>query len=240
MGTSSTRPSGETFWAPPRPWRTKPDRYFFVSPSLRRRMEAPSPLEDCIMSIRFRSWPFVVVFALAAGVALAQAPAGAAGAKKPDLPLVAGRKAEFTTTRGTWMSLDVSPDGQTLVFDLLGDLYTLPIGGGKATRLTSGFAYDAQPRWSPDGKRIVYLSDRSGGDNLWIMSADGRDTVQLTKGNDTQYISPEWTPDGKYIVASKAGGLFSTAKLWLYHTDGGTGMALITAPPQLKTVGAAF
>jgi Tol biopolymer transport system component len=55
------------------------------------------------------------------------------------------------------MSLDVSPDGQKIVFDLLGDLYTIPITGGKATRITSGIAFDAQPRWSPDGKRLVHL-----------------------------------------------------------------------------------
>src|SRR6185295_3835835 len=109
-----------------------------------------------------------LVFFLAAAAAplAAQTPGGP---KKPDLPLVPGRTAEFTTAKGTWISLDVSPDGQTIVFDLVGDLYTLPIGGGKATRLTHGQAYDAQPRYSPDGKRIVFISDRSGGDNVWIL-----------------------------------------------------------------------
>ncbi len=80
------------------------------------------------------------------------------------LPLEAARYAEFTTTRGTWISLDVSPDGQTVVFDLLGDLYTIPIGGGTATRLTHGLAHDMQPRFSPDGRQIVFVSDRSGDD----------------------------------------------------------------------------
>ena len=76
----------------------------------------------------------------------------AQGGKPPEkpLPLETTRKAEFTTTHASWMSLDVSPDGKTIVFDLLGDLYTLPIAGGKATRLTSGPAFDAQPRYSPD------------------------------------------------------------------------------------------
>ncbi|MEO8449905.1 MAG: amidohydrolase family protein [Gemmatimonadota bacterium] len=180
-----------------------------------------------------------LVFFLAAAAAplAAQQPGGP---KKPDLPLVPGRTAEFTTGKGTWMSLDVSPDGQTIVFDLVGDLYTLPIGGGKATRLTHGQAYDAQPRYSPDGKRIVFVSDRSGGDNVWILSADGKDTVQVTKGNDNLYMSPEWTPDGQYVVASKSGGLGGPAKLWLYNVNGGTGVQLIKEPAQLKTVGAAF
>jgi Tol biopolymer transport system component len=148
--------------------------------------------------------------------------------KKDGLPLTPGRTITFTTSKGSWMSVDVSPDGQTIVFDLLGDLYTLPITGGQATRLTSGLAYDAQPRFSPDGKRIAFVSDRSGGENLWIISRDGRDTVQLTHGNDDEYASPTWTPDGKYIIASKSGGLGTGTKLWIYNVDGGTGQPLPT------------
>jgi Tol biopolymer transport system component len=167
-----------------------------------------------------------------------------AGGKPPvTLPLKSTRTHTFTTTTGTWLSLDVSPDGQTIVFDLLGDLYTLPIAGGKAVQLTRGMAYDAQPRFSPDGKRIVFVSDRSGGENLWILSVDTRDTVQLTKGNDFQYVSPEWTPDGQYIVASRSGGTFGTAKLWMFHTDGGNGVQLSadpSPPPSLKMLGAAY
>ncbi|HVX38741.1 MAG TPA: amidohydrolase family protein [Gemmatimonadaceae bacterium] len=176
--------------------------------------------------------------------ARAQEPPGpnaAAGAKANTLPLKAARTHEFTTTQGTWISLDVSPDGKTIVFDMLGDLYTMPITGGTATALTTGLPYDAQPRFSPDGKRIAFVSDRSGGDNVWIMSLDKKDTVQLTKGNDNLYVSPEWTPDGQYIVASKSGGLGGTAKLWMYNVNGGTGVALVhDAPPQQKMLGAAF
>src|SRR5687767_6758893 len=114
-----------------------------------------------------------------ASTASAQPSAAAARdtSKKKDLPLAAGRKVTFTTDKVSWLSLDVSPDGRTIVFDLLGDLYTLPIAGGKATRLTSGMAYDAQPRFSPDGKKVVFVSDRSGGDNLWTLSLDGKDTA---------------------------------------------------------------
>jgi Tol biopolymer transport system component len=173
----------------------------------------------------------------------AQAPAGGPGAggppKKP-LPLEASRKAEFTATKGTWISLDVSPDGQTIVFDLLGDLYTLPIGGGKATRLTQGLAYDAQPRFSPDGKNVVFVSDRSGGDNVWTLELGTRDTTQITQGNTNLYVSPEFTPDGKYIVASRAGGLGGSHKIWMYPVEGGSGLQLTREPAQFKFLGAAF
>ena len=162
-------------------------------------------------------------------------------AVKRDLPLVATRSARFSASRATWMSLDVSPDGQTIAFDFLGDLYTLPITGGTATRLTGGSAFDAQPRFSPDGKRIAFISDRSGGDNVWIQSLDGKDTTQVTKGNDALILSPEWTPDGKYVVASRSGGpLGGAAKLWMWHVDGGGGIPLIPQPAQLKALGAAF
>jgi Tol biopolymer transport system component len=170
------------------------------------------------------------------------APAGgAAAAAANTLPLKATRTHSFTTTKGTWLSLDVSPDGQTIIFDMLGQLYTLPIAGGKATAITSGLSYSSQARFSPDGKKIVYISDRSGGDNVWIMSLDMKDSVQVTKGNDNGYISPEWTPDGRYVVASKSGGLGGAAKIWMYNIDGGNGLNLMTsASPMLKTVGAAF
>jgi hypothetical protein len=78
------------------------------------------------------------------------------------LPLTPTRTVAFETNEGTWMSLDVSPDGSAILFELLGDLYTLPIGGGTATRLTSGPAMDAQPRYSPNGRQIVFVSDRGG------------------------------------------------------------------------------
>jgi Tol biopolymer transport system component len=156
------------------------------------------------------------------------------------LPLAPARWARFTTTQGTWMSLDVSPDGQTIAFDLLGDLYTIPIGGGAATRLTSGMPHDWAPRFSPDGTRLVFVSDRSGDNNLWLLSLADGETRPVTTGVGYTYLSPVWAPDGQYIVAARGGGLIGLEKLWLFHTDGGTGLPLIRQPPALKTVGPAF
>src|SRR5687768_370483 len=85
-------------------------------------------------------------------------------ADKNELPLETKDKLEFETDEGTWISLDVTPDGQSIVFELLGDLYRLPVAGGDATRVTEGTPYDSQPRVSPDGKWIAFISDRSGSD----------------------------------------------------------------------------
>jgi len=157
------------------------------------------------------------------------------------LPLEPARTLSMDVAEGTWMSVDVSPDGGTVVFDLLGDLFTVPIDGGEATQLTSGMAYDAQPRFSPDGAWVVFTSDRDGGQNIWTMRVDGTDTVRITTGAANRAESPEWTPDGEYIVASmggfRGGGL---PKLHLYHRAGGAGAKLIEEPDDLKTLGAAF
>lgn len=157
--------------------------------------------------------------------------------KKKDLPLEAARKIQIKTNEGSWMSLDVSPDGKTIVFDLLGDIYTMPISGGKATPFMTGMAFDTHPRFSPDGKSILFISDRSGGENVWWFTVDKKDSLQVTKGNNEHIQSAEWTPDGNYIVASK-GKLIT--KMWLFHKDGGSGAQLISKPDNLKTGEPAF
>jgi Tol biopolymer transport system component len=140
------------------------------------------------------------------------------------------------------MSLDVSPDGQTIVFDLLGDLYTIPIAGGTATRITHGIEHDMQPRFSPDSQYIVFVSDRSGDDNVWIARADGSERRQITKdgGVVSTFRSPEWTPDGNYIVVARGTFWGGLEKLWIYHKDGGTGIELTAAPRGLRFQGPAF
>ena len=179
-----------------------------------------------------------VALALPVLPALASAQSPARPASRAPLPLEEGRHLRFTANKGSWMSVDVSPDGQRLVVDLLGDLYTIPITGGAATRLTSGMAHDAQPRWSPDGKRIAFISDRSGGNNLWVIAADGRDTLQLSKTTDDMFVSPEWTPDGKYVAVTRS--VQGAPKIFLYHVDGGAGVQVIREPVAQSALGAAF
>ncbi len=155
------------------------------------------------------------------------------------LPLEPARWARFTTNEGTWISLDVSPDGQTIVFDMIGDLYSMPIDGGAAVRLTSGMGYDMQPRFSPDGERIVFVSDRSGDQNIWLMPSAGGDPAQVSKGVGSAFLSPEWMPDGKYLVVSRARPFLGLEKLWLYHVDGGTGIEMVGGPGGQRMMGAA-
>jgi len=150
-----------------------------------------------------------------------------------DLPLQPQREVRFTTAEGTWMSLDVSPDGQTIAFDLMGDIYTLPISGGEATPVTKGMAWESHPRYSPDGKRLLFTSDRSGSDNLWYIDFERKDTIQLTKERVDDFPSAVWTPDGDYIIASKGRRI---PKLWMYHRDGGGGIQLNPEPANQKTI----
>ncbi|MEL7005842.1 MAG: amidohydrolase, partial [Bacteroidota bacterium] len=153
------------------------------------------------------------------------------GKTKKDLPLKAERTIHIKTDEGSWLSLDVSPDGKTIAFDMLGDIYLLPINGGKAKRLTKGLAFDSQPKFSPDGKTILFASDRSGGNNAWTIDLESEETKQITKGDNTNMQSAEWAPDGKYIVVSKGK---RNMKLFLYHIDGGSGTQLIKKPEALK------
>ena len=131
------------------------------------------------------------------------------------------------------MSIDVSPDGQSLAFDLLGDIYTIPITGGKATPITSGMAYETHPRYSPDGEKILFTSDRAGSDNLWYIDMMKKDTVQITKDKNGDVPSAAWTPDGDYIVVAKGRRV---TKLWMYHKDGGGGIQLNEEPSSMKTI----
>ena len=136
---------------------------------------------------------------------------------------VAASRVDIDVGEGTWMSVDVSPDGETLVFDFLGDLYRLPIGGGDAEPLTRGHAWDMQPRFSPDGGQIAFTSDRAGGDNIWLLDTGSGALRQLTHESFRLLNNPSWSPDGQFIAARKhftTSRSLGTGEIWLYHTGG--------------------
>jgi imidazolonepropionase-like amidohydrolase/Tol biopolymer transport system component len=139
-------------------------------------------------------------------------------------------KLEFDTSEGTWMNVDVSPDGRRIVFDLLGDIYTMPIGGSGTSRaepVTSGPAFDMQPRFSPDGGHIAFSSDRDGLWNIWTMDADGKNPKQISKERRWWVNSPTWSPDGEYIFARRhfvAQRSLGAGEIWMYHRSGSQGL----------------
>jgi hypothetical protein len=160
---------------------------------------------------------------IACAAILALPPSPSAAQQGSGLPLQPARTIQFTTDEATWISLDVSPDGRTIVFDVLGDLYTIPITGGTATRITSGMAFDGQPRFSPDGEQLVFTSDRDGWMNVWISDKDGRNPRPLTQfkwGNEADRVSsPVWRPDGLAIIASERVGGGPGSKTRLIEID---------------------
>lgn len=166
--------------------------------------------------------------------ALAQAPAsGDTTRRDNELPIKPERTISFETSEGTYMNLDVSPDGRTIVFDLLGDIYTIPMEGGRATRLTSGMPYDYHPVFSPDGQRIAFVSDASGSDNLWSIAADGSDRKAITRDRERAVAGVEWAPDGDYLLTRRGG-------LWLFHKEGGSGVQVTRDPQANGAMGPMF
>ncbi len=139
------------------------------------------------------------------------------------------RDIDFDTSEGTWMALTLSPDGKWIVFDMLGHIYRVPAGGGKAECLTqdTGIALNMQPRYSPDGKTIAFISDRKGQNNLWLMDADGKNPRAVFTDKTQRALSPAWTPDGNYIVVQRQGTRRESGPEfnWSRSALGGIGLA---------------
>ena len=147
------------------------------------------------------------------------------GSEQDSLPLEGATEVlSFTTDEGSWLSMDVAPEGDSLIFDLLGDLYRLPVDGGQAMRITSGLGYDSQPVISPDGQRIAFISDRGGATNLWVADINGEGARQLSSERHASMISPQWSSDGDYVIVTRVG---TDTELVMFHVDGGSGVTLM-------------
>ena len=146
----------------------------------------------------------------------------------------------FTTDEGTWMNLDVSPDGSQIVFDLLGDIYLVPIDGGQAELLRGGHAYEVQPRFSPNGSQISFTSDAGGGDNIWVMDVNGENANQITNESFRLLNNAVWAPDGEYIIAKKhfsSTRSLGAGEIWMYHKSGGAGVQLVEKANEQQDIG---
>ncbi len=142
------------------------------------------------------------------------------------------RDIDFTVSEGTWMSMDITPDGQSIVFDLLGHIYRMPAAGGTAESLTqgSGIAMNFEPRISPDGKRIAFISDRGGQNNLWVMDIDGGNPTAVYLDPGARIEFPMWSADGEYVFALNRHGLVARS-IWMWSRHGGQGVEVVKSAP---------
>ena len=154
------------------------------------------------------------------------------------VPRGAVREIDFVTDQGTWMSVDLSPDGAWIVFDLLGHIYRVSSKGGDAQVLTgdSGIAINFHPRYSPDGRQIAFISDRGGQNNLWVMSADGTAPRPIAQDDAACVVEPVWLPDASAIVVRRQRvchrGNWSSAGLWAYPVAGGAPREVVKESEQ--------
>lgn len=150
------------------------------------------------------------------------------------LPPLTGRVIEYDTREVTWPALDVSPDGGTILFDLLGDIYALPSQGGKARPVMTGAAFDSQPVFSPDGRHIAFVSDRDGAEALWVADVDGDNARRVSKeaNGAAHYSSPAWSPDGKTLYVSRMIWGVLAFELWSFDVESGTHDVLVKAQPN--------
>ncbi|MCA1767190.1 MAG: amidohydrolase, partial [Idiomarina sp.] len=150
------------------------------------------------------------------------------------------KEIDISVNSGTWMNIDVSPNGDYIVFDLLGDIYRMPFAGGEAEKLAGGIAWHMQPVYSPDGRYIAFTSDQGGGDNIWVMDADGNNARAVTEETFRLLNSPAWSPDSEFLVARKhftASRSLGAGEVWMYHRSGGSGVQLTERPNDQKDLG---
>ncbi len=141
------------------------------------------------------------------------------------------------------MNIDVSPDGDHIVFDLLGDIYIMPSTGGQAEVLREGHPYEIQPRFSPDGSQILFTSDAGGGDNIWVMNRDGSEARQVTNEDFRLLNNGYWSADGEYIIAKKhfsSTRSLGAGEIWMYHKTGGSGIQLVEKANEQQDIGQPF
>jgi Tol biopolymer transport system component len=171
--------------------------------------------------------------ALIAAAATSFAALPATAQQTPQILTSPSKDVTLTLSEGTWMSVDVSPDGKTILFDLLNDIYAMPAAGGEAKPILSGPATQRSPQFNPDGRSILYLSDESGADNIWIADPDGRNPRQISHETLAMITAPSWSPDGRAIAATKtSASVFEMRSSEIRRFDVAGGDTQIIEPPS--------
>ena len=143
-------------------------------------------------------------------------PAGMSAARQEAPP----RTVAVTVNEGTSMAVAAAPDGRTLAIDLQGGIWTLPVTGGAARRVTDEYNDARQPVWSPDGRWIAFQGYRDGGYDIWAVAPNGTGLRQLTWGpyDDRE---PAWSHDGTRVAFSSDRGDAGNYNIWVLHIASG-------------------
>src|SRR5579859_1591019 len=152
-----------------------------------------------------RAWPKVLKRSLLFLAALGTAVSSLLAQRKPVLPQIDlphpyyFRELYLPQLTSGPSSVAWSPDSREVVYSMAGSLWRQQLDSKIAQQLTDGSGYDYQPDWSPDGKRVVYVSYQNDAMELWLLDLAAGKSVELTSGGAVN-VEPRWSPDGKRIV----------------------------------------
>jgi len=124
----------------------------------------------------------------------------------------------------------LNPDGTEIAFSYQGDIWTVPTGGGKASRITIHQAYESNPHWSPVGDRIAFSSNRFGQDDLFIIGSEGGVPLRITYHSAGDVLS-DWSDDGNLVFGSSRNfrHVERESELLGIPSEGGTPVRLMDA-----------
>src|SRR3984893_11220862 len=126
----------------------------------------------------------------------------------------------LTVTAGTNVNVTVSPDHKMIIMDLQETLWSLPIAGGTAKRLTDPFLEPARPDWSPKGDLVAFQSFKGGTFHIWLMKPDGTGVRQLTDGHADDR-DPRFSPDGRKVAFSSDRAFKGNYDIWVADVENG-------------------